>query len=102
VLAAGFSTNVDVLVGLAVDAYFDALEDAARLQAAPVLTGQYAVKGGEVNLSFSSTSEGGSPGLGLVMDQQRDGISGGISDLYFFGGRELWRRSWGCFGTVLS
>jgi hypothetical protein len=43
VLAAGFSTNADVLVGLAVDAYFKTLEDSAGLQAASVLTGQYAV-----------------------------------------------------------
>lgn len=66
VLAAGFSTNADVLVGLAVDAYFESLEEAARTQAAPKFTGQYTVKGGQVNSSFTLTSEAGSPGLELV------------------------------------
>jgi hypothetical protein len=79
VLAAGFSANADVLVGLAVDAYFEALEDAARLQSAPVLAGKYVAKGEEVNSSFSLTSEVTSPGLGLV-----DWVSNGTAFLEVF------------------
>jgi len=53
-------------VGLVVDSDFEALRDAARLYVPSVLMGHHVVKGGEVNSSFSSTSEGGTTRLGLA------------------------------------
>jgi hypothetical protein len=65
-IAAGSTTNPDVLAGFAVDAFLPALEEAARIQAAQSYAGEYKVESESTNSTFTLTTELGLPGLGLA------------------------------------